>query len=533
MTRRASAAALCCLVLALAAPRAARAADWPRHDNGVPLQVGAAASGDVGAYGYKTTSNNLLNLTITNYGCWGLGYTSAVTPNLSYPAGANYEHMIRGGLWIGARALCDTGCVDRVVVSFGAQDANGTSNTPYTEFTPYPNTAATRLLELSRLANSPVYNPAAVSEQDIVAHFRDNPGTQVGIEPHIPLNVEVTESLYSWSFSFAENFVIQHFKIKNFGPLLRDVFITHYTEMQSLTKAMYPNYPTIPSGASPYGHKLLRFVPELRMITEQYCETIAGGCKYDRVPAIVGVTMLGTRPDTLGTRYGHGDSAAVLDVRYLTHGYSGSLAIGDTTYGRFTDQQKYRFMQLPTEIAPQNEDPNDPSQWITVGPIPTMQTGDSIEVDFAFVGGQAPRPEDAEALAEDAARHAQLAFALDYNLPTPPPSPRLYARPTSNAVELLWEGSPDSTFDPTGPPGTERDFEGYRIYFGESANSLHLVGQYDRKDTTSFNTGLDSLRLPPGPPVTFPRVIHTPRGDSTGVDTMRYHYFVRGARDGF
>ncbi|HVP40301.1 MAG TPA: hypothetical protein VMS93_14075, partial [Candidatus Saccharimonadales bacterium] len=508
MIRRA--AFLLCLLLAV--PAAALAVD---HADGLNLQTReVAAQGGVGGYGYRTTSNNLVNITFTNYGSWGLGYTSATTPNFSFPAGANFEHMVRGGLWIGGRVLCDSGCVDQIAVSFGSEDQNGSVGTPVTEFTPLPNTPATRLVELSSLANSIVYSPLAVSEQDLIAHFRDNPGTQVGSEPHVPLNVDVTEAIYSWSFSFAENFVIQHFTIRNVGELLRNVFITHYTEMQSLNKADYPLWPSFPSGAAPYAHKYYQYVPALRLLSEHYCNSVQSGCNFDRVPAVVGTMLLGTYPDSLGMRFGGADSSKVLTARFLTHGYSGSLGIGDTTYGRFTDPQKYSFMQHPTEIADQSQDPNDPSQWITVGPIPTMQSGDSISVDFAFLGGASADPAEAEALVEKAAQHALLAFNLSYKLPTPPPSPRLYARPGDHTLELLWEGSPDTTYDPTSPTGQERDFEGYRIYFGESANNMQLIAQFDRKDTTSFNTGLDSLRMPLDPPVVFNHTVHTPRGDS-------------------
>ncbi|MBI5836102.1 MAG: hypothetical protein HZB25_02545 [Candidatus Eisenbacteria bacterium] len=518
--------ALC--LLALAAGPAARAAD---HDFPVspPWRPAATDPNLVGRYGYLTTSNNLLNITFTNYGSWGLGYTSSVTPNFTYPAGSTNEHMVRGGIWIGAKTVCDT-CADqsRVAVSFGSQDQNGSIGTPYSEFTPLPNKKGALLQVMSSLETSDIYNPRAVSEQDIIARFGDNPGTQVGDELHFPLNVQVTESIYSWSFGFAENFIIQHVVIKNTGDLLRNVFVTHYTEMQSLNKASYPYYPSL-TGAAPYSKKLITYTPSLRLLTERYCESTQG-CKYDRVPAVVGVAVLGTHPDTLGTPYAHGDS---LRARFLTHKYSGGLGFDDPAYARGSDDQKYTFMQIPTEIEPQEAGTSDPSQWITVGPFPVLQRGDSITVDFAFVGGASGDPQHAQELAELATRNAQLAFNLNYNLPTPPPSPRLYARPGNNALELLWEGSADNTVDLTGPPGTEHDFEGYRVYFGESANNMHLVAQFDRDDTTGFNTGLDSLRLPDGSPVTFERVIRRPTGDSTGVDTMKYHYVIRGLRDGF
>lgn len=60
---------------------------------------------------------------------------------------------------------------------------------------------------------------------------------------------------------------------------------------------------------------------------------------------------------------------------------------------------------------------------------------------------------------------------------------------------------------------------------------MKLIGQFDIKDTTGFNTGLDSLKLPADqPPVVFQ---FTDALGNTQPDTMKYHYFIRGLRDGF
>ena len=84
-------------LLALASPAAAQ------RDGMEPVRTWSlvANSDSVGQYGFRTTSNNRLNVTITNSGGWGVGYTSSVVPNFSYPAGLSFEHMVRGGLWIG------------------------------------------------------------------------------------------------------------------------------------------------------------------------------------------------------------------------------------------------------------------------------------------------------------------------------------------------------------------------------------------------------------------------------------------------
>ncbi|HVP39258.1 MAG TPA: hypothetical protein VMS93_08770, partial [Candidatus Saccharimonadales bacterium] len=56
-------------------------------------------------YYYRTYSTgNRMGLTITNYGFFGTNLTDR-QPSMEYPLGTGYEHLVRAGLWVGARAL--------------------------------------------------------------------------------------------------------------------------------------------------------------------------------------------------------------------------------------------------------------------------------------------------------------------------------------------------------------------------------------------------------------------------------------------
>ena len=46
------------------------------------------------------TDNNRVGLTVTNYGFFGNNFTSR-SPSFEFPLGTGYEHMVRGGLWVG------------------------------------------------------------------------------------------------------------------------------------------------------------------------------------------------------------------------------------------------------------------------------------------------------------------------------------------------------------------------------------------------------------------------------------------------
>src|SRR5947199_7814499 len=99
---------------------------------------------------------------------------------------------------------------------------------------------------------------------------------------------------------------------------------------------------------------------------------------------------------------------------------------------------------------------SSPIMVLWVGPFDTIEPGDSVRVDFAFVGGES------ESLLTAHAGFAQFAHDIDYRLPSPPPSPRLHVETGDHRVDYYWDDSPETTEDPTSPQPGHRDFEGYR-----------------------------------------------------------------------
>jgi len=78
----------------------------------------------------------------------------------------------------------------------------------------------------------------AVSEEDFIAIYTDtvtNPNF-VQMEPtdgrpHIPLNIEITEKSYAWSYSYADDFILFDMAIKNIGhKLLNKVYMGLYMD---------------------------------------------------------------------------------------------------------------------------------------------------------------------------------------------------------------------------------------------------------------------------------------------------------------
>ncbi len=473
----------------------------------------ATAHAQEARYQAKITNANRVGLTVTNYGFFGNNFNSR-SPSMEYPLGEGLEHLSRAGLWIGARAISDTGEVIRV--SQGAIDnSQGSDQVADAEFTPLPGT----MVERSRIRTSKFYSPDAVSDQDFVALFTDRPGrpgSSNSSQDHVPLGVNVRLSTYAFGLEAAADFVVLHFEITNAGPPLRDVFVALYSQLVSGNKSSYPTWP--PSGSSPAGSwyykKYFTWVDSLAMVAEHYCVAVdAQGnpdsttCNFKVAPAWAASKFLGVRAGS--TLVPEPDSVRV-GVRFWNY------QPGDST--RDEDIERYALMAKrgvddSSALLPGRGPNLSPIEMISIGPFPEIPPDSTISVDFAFVGGR-----QFEDLLTHAA-FAQFAFEQNYLLPAPPPSPRLLARAIDGAVELLWDASPETTSDPTSPAPGGLDFEGYRVYAGTERNRLALVSQYDRVDSTGFNTGFEAIRLPQ--PVI------------EGGDTLAYRTVVPALKNGF
>jgi hypothetical protein len=321
----------------------------------------------------------------------------------------------------------------------------------------------------------------------------------------------VTQENLSWSFSDFANILFFRYKIKNTGPTLTQVWVGFYSEFASGNKNAYTNWP--PSSADPSGtgswfsRKQIAYDDSLRLFREHYCASlpIPDGCQYGRAPYWVGVRLLGTK--------GLAEDTTTKKITLDAWDWSPSSAF------RGYDFQRYAIMSTGM-IHPLTGDSlqpltGDPAGVFAVGPFPRIYTDSTITVDFALVGGALPQS------IQQTSRVAQRAYDLNYIVPIPPPSPRLKIVSRDESLDLYWDDSPELAEDPTSP--TPLDFEGYRLYVGDSRTTMRKAGEFDSNvapgDTTGFNTGFAAVRL--AQPVT--------------IDGRIYHYkfTVRGLRNGF
>jgi hypothetical protein len=499
---------LLALGLALAAPRPGAAQGDDHRGTGVSSATPTAITGTLAdsiRYTVRVADNNLMGVTVTNYGFIGNNFVSR-TPSWEYPLGTGYEHIVRGGLWIGARALDDSGAFVGVVT--GTVDGQqGSSSQQATEFTP----AGLEIKVRSTLPNSKFFSKSAVSEQDFITEYSDRPArrTDNNQEGHRPMNILVHQENYAWSFSDYQHVLIYHFVIRNLGPPLADAWVGIYSEMASGPKNSYTVWPPSSSGStigSWFNKKWIEYDDSLHMVREHYCNglPIPSGCFLERVPEWVGIKVLGTHPEPLSTK----------GVTLTAWTYSPNNAARDEDVERYALMSADTIQDLsPPELQPQS---GDPVTLISTGPFAQINNGDSIVVDFALVGGDGLT--DPSKIREHAA-FAQRAFDRDYVVQVPPPSPLLKVVARNQALDLYWENSPEAFVDSTGPHPL--DFEGYRIYVGEDRNHLERIGQFDLaippNDTTGFNTGLDAVRR------------------DTTIDGVAYHYryTIPALRNGF
>lgn len=136
----------------------------------------------------------------------------AVAPSFEMPPSSGIEYLFQAALWVGAVVEGET------LVTVGADGWFGIN-----EMAPASGSQGA-ITERSTRPGVQCYSPDAISEQDIIAIYMDtadapltysDPRTDWDERKHQPLGIEVTQKSYSWSYAYAEDFVLIDFTIKN------------------------------------------------------------------------------------------------------------------------------------------------------------------------------------------------------------------------------------------------------------------------------------------------------------------------------
>jgi hypothetical protein len=383
---------------------------------------GAATLADSIRYSIGVHTGSLVGVTITNYGFLGNNFNSR-SPSVEYPMGSGYEHLVRGGLWVGAQAVDSAGAFTGVTTAC-LEAAQGSGSTGATEFTP----AGMEIRKRSTLTNSSDYDPQAISELDFIGSFSDLPARSFTPENHRPLNLLVRHEVYGWSFGGLEHSVFLRYVIRNQGSApLTNLWAGLFTEFASGSRADYSNWPPS-SSSSPtggwYSKKWIQYDESLRLFREHYCfnQPVPGGCNLGHVPVWVGVKLLGVSPGSLADADKHVTLAAW------------DYAPGSTL--RDQDAERYAIMSAGTiqDLSAADLQPfsGDPVELLAAGPFASIAPGDSVIVAFALVGG---------AEIADLQEHASLAqqfYDSGFDIAVPVEASFVSADAEPGLVRLRW-----------------------------------------------------------------------------------------------
>jgi hypothetical protein len=492
----------------------------------------------------KYTNVGNIAITVSNFGVFGNGLNDWPTtgfrqPSMEYPRGSGIEHLFIGGLWVGAMTAngirVTTGAVDVSSIAPGKQYQGF-------EFTTGVNS---RVIEKSTLPDSRFYDPSAVSHQDFIADFTDtntvNPANNQTIFTHSPMRINVHMETYAFNYSFADNFVIFNYWIKNVsGKPLDSVYVGLYADLVVRDWNLTPS--TV--GTPFYNKGGLGYVDTLNLAYAYDFDGDGGAAD-----SYGGIKFLGSTPYKNATLYQSWLYNNSTDATFFSPG---------------TDDLKYSKMTTPLLPAQLNAlfgiggdgKPSNNMTLLTVGPFSYIAAGDSVNVVFALLAAKMktwgpPDPDDLTYYPHnrdklyqtctwaqktyngedrngngiqdsnevwtnhDAAGHA---VPKRYFLPSPPNAPHVKVVLSSKTADIYWDRGAEDSVDPI---SFLKDFEGYRVYgtntgadlvgTSELLSKLILLGDFDRADDQiGYNTGFGRIRL--NPPVQF---LH---------DTTHYYY---------
>lgn len=183
-------------------------------------------------------------LNVTNYGVIG-GLngpmldpcTRLQAPTLEFPGGSGTINLWEGTIWIGAVKGRDT------LVSLGSNIWPIQQHELYPAAFPDGAIIERTTRPVLRAApNSPCpdvqYDKDAKSDFDLVARYYDTATSPQLVvndpddgRPHMPLGIEVTQTAYSWSVPYAQDFILLEFKLRNISDTrLKDTYLGLYMD---------------------------------------------------------------------------------------------------------------------------------------------------------------------------------------------------------------------------------------------------------------------------------------------------------------
>ena len=164
-------------------------------------------------------------------------YPGIYAPQCEFPAGSDVMYLYQGALWVGALVQQEGFEFPRVSVGTGGWQYPR-ANEYYPGEGPENGIVerSNRPNQWNRLGDF-VTHPDAVSEQDFILSYSDTLTDPVWVAnddvdgPHYPLGIKVIQKSYSWTYNYAQDFIIIDYTIQNIADrYLKNLYIGLYVD---------------------------------------------------------------------------------------------------------------------------------------------------------------------------------------------------------------------------------------------------------------------------------------------------------------
>lgn len=498
-----SSSLLVCLILLTTGAAEARNLTGGRPSNAPPNATAIAYCNTVHNVGRialevsndGTFANVMLNVSGIQRDC----FTNQSLPTCEFPKDSRITYVFGASLWVGAIV----GARKDTLVSTGADGWAIVANEFHPAEAPFGNMIFRSTIDPAR----PEYE-GAISEQDYIAVYSDTCRNCSGVDQdeieltsHTPLNIEVTQRTFAWSYAYAQDFVLFDYAIRNRSQnRMHEMYLGFYVDADIHDNAIMDG-----SGAGDDFCGFRKKQPALYM--PSYCPpdsdvvNIAWTADNDGdmgqvinqlVPHITAMRIVRTPSEDLAVSFNwwvsNQDASLdwgptyIVNERDFTHGGSGTPS-GDRNKfhvmrnGEFDfDQPRSAtrtdldsvFMDVPEDRAAQWAQGMDTRYLLSFGPF-SVEPGQTLPVSLAYVAG----------------KNFHLTESNINNLPDNPDSWYAGVNFDSLGANATWA---DWVYD---NPGYDTDSDGYAGEFTECP----LDSTFTRWDTTSWKYGADSCGI--------------------------------------
>ena len=491
-----------------------------------PKKVGILRKPNLATVDAKTHNVGNMWLTVTNYGKFG---DVADMPSCEFPANSDVEYLFVGAIWIAAIVDEDT------MASIGDQGWGSGPGGRREAFWPgwgIPDTIDWK----STRRGTAHYDSTAASEQDYIAIYTDTSKT-MAFEGHQPMGLYITQKSYAWSYSYAEDFIIFDYLIKNISGR---VFSKPRT-FERLYMGVYIDgdcgHTSISGYASDDITGFMRVNSEGDTVNIAWIKDNDGD--NGMTPGVTGVCPLYPPPERVSynwwdppSDWGPTDPNNPNDWGYIPELPGHMYRIMSNGYID-PDQTK---ANAPSGIKTSGMDTR---YFVSFGPY-KVEPESTLTLTLAYVGGL-PNPGIGDEF-DDLGRNARWAKDVydnppadghpDFSGPPPPPSPELQVIPDDKMVTLRWNNISEYAVDTF---SHLVDFQGYRVYRSRTGilSEMQLLAEYDKMDGYGYDFGfsganpeleIDNSQNPPDTTVWYTYV-------DRGLTNGEFFYYAVTAYD--